>query len=132
MSQTQETARYDHSWQKLAEVYGEAGQHTIKSLQDIAPNLARYIVEFAFGDLYARSGLDRKSRIAMIVALTALGHTQPQLKVHLHGALNVGCTREEVIEVIMQMAVYAGFLATLNGISAVKEVFADRDAQGLV
>lgn len=62
-------------------------------------------------------------------ALTALGHAQPQLKVHLHGALNVGCTREELVEVIIQMAVYAGFPAALNGMATAKEVFRERDAR---
>ncbi|HEY9644218.1 MAG TPA: carboxymuconolactone decarboxylase family protein [Coleofasciculaceae cyanobacterium] len=132
MTQIQETARYDRGWQKLAEVDGEAGQRVIESLQDIAPDLARYIIEFAFGDIYTRPGLDLKSReIATVAALTALGNAHPQLKVHLHGALNVGCSREEVIEIIMQMAVYAGFPAALNGVFAAKEVFAERDAQGL-
>jgi 4-carboxymuconolactone decarboxylase len=76
--------------------------------------------------------LDLKSReIATIAALTALGNAQPQLKVHIHGALNVGCTREEVIEVIIQMAVYAGFPAALNGMFTAKEVFKERDETGL-
>lgn len=128
-----ETARYDRGWQKLAEVDGEAGARVIESLKDIAPDLAQYIIEFVFGDVYARPGLDLKSReIATVAALTAMGNAQPQLKVHLHGALNVGCTRKEVIEIIMQMAVYAGFPAALNGVFAAKEVFAERDAQGLV
>ena len=47
---------------------------------------------------------------------------------HLHGALNVGCTRDEIVEVLMQMAVYAGFPAALNGLFAAKEVFAERAA----
>jgi 4-carboxymuconolactone decarboxylase len=47
--------------------------------------------------------------------MTALGNAAPQLKVHIHGALNAGCRRDEVFEVIMQMAVYAGFPAALNG-----------------
>jgi 4-carboxymuconolactone decarboxylase len=90
--------------------------------------LGRYIIEFAFGDIYARPGLDLKLReIATVAALTALGNAQPQLKVHIHGALNVGCTREEVVEVILQMAVYAGFPAALNGVTAAKEVFQERD-----
>ncbi|HEY7164021.1 MAG TPA: carboxymuconolactone decarboxylase family protein, partial [Candidatus Binatia bacterium] len=59
--------------------------------------------------------------------LTAMGNAAPQLKAHIDGALNVGCTREEVIEVIMQMAVYAGFPAALNGLFAAKEVFAERE-----
>lgn len=130
MAQIQETTRYDRGWQKLAEVDGEAGQRVIESLKEIAPDLSRYIIEFAFGDIYNRPGLDLKSReIATVAALTALGNAQAQLKVHLHGALNVGCSRGEVIEIIMQMAVYAGFPAALNGVSAAKEVFAERDAQ---
>ena len=126
------TDRYQRGWQKLAEVDGQAGEHVIASLKDIAPDLARYIIEFPFGDIYSRPGLDLKSReIATVAALTAMGNAQPQLKVHIHGALNVGCTREEVVEVIMQMAVYAGFPAALNGIFAAKDVFADRDASAM-
>jgi 4-carboxymuconolactone decarboxylase len=124
--QTQD--RYQRGWEKLKEVDGEAGERVIDSLKDIAPDFARYLIEFPFGDIYSRPGLDLKSReIAVVAALTALGNATPQLKVHIHGALNVGCTREEVVEVIMQMAVYAGFPAALNGLFAAKEVFQERD-----
>ncbi len=120
--------RYAQGWEKLKEIHGEQGERAIESLKDIAPDLGRYVIEFAFGDIYSRPGLDPKSRqIATIAALTALGNAQPQLKVHIHAALNVGCTREEVVEVIMQIAVYAGFPAALNGIFAAKEVFQARD-----
>ena len=126
------TDRYQQGWRKLAEVDGHAGEQVIESLKDIAPDLARYIIEFPFGDIYSRPGLDLKSReIATISALTAMGNAQPQLKVHIHGALNVGCTQEEVVEVIMQMAVYAGFPAALNGIFVAKEVFAERTAEAI-
>ena len=104
--------RYQRGWEKLKEVDGEAGERVIESLKDIAPDFARYVIEFPFGDIYSRPGLDLKSReIAVVAALTALGNAAPQLKVHIHGALNVGCTRQEVVEVIVQMAVYAGFPA---------------------
>jgi len=87
-------------------------------------------VEFAFGDIYSRLGLDLKSRqIATMAALTALG-ALPQLKVHIHFALESGCSREEIVEIIMQMAVYAGFPAALNGFAAAKEVFAERAQRG--
>lgn len=123
--------RYRQGWEKLKEVDGEAGERVIESLRDIAPDFARYLIEFPFGDIYSRPGLDLKSReIAVVAALTALGNAAPQLKVHIHGALNVGCTREEVVEVIMQMAVYAGFPAALNGLFAAKEVFKQRDESG--
>lgn len=126
-----EQDRYARGWEKLKEIDGEAGKRVIESLKDIAPDLGRYIIEFPFGDIYSRPGLDLKSReIATVAALTALSNAQPQLKVHIDGALNVGCTREEIIEVIIQMAVYAGFPAALNGISAAKEVFQARDEQG--
>lgn len=123
--------RYQRGWEKLKEVDGEAGERVIDSLKDIAPDFARYVIEFPFGDIYSRAGLDLKSReIAVVAALTALGNASPQLKVHIHGALNVGCTRQEVVEVIMQMAVYAGFPAALNGLFAAKEVFQERDDSG--
>jgi 4-carboxymuconolactone decarboxylase len=122
--------RYERGWKKLQEVDKEAGKRVIESLKEIAPDLGRYIIEFPFGDVYSRPGLDLKSReIATVAALTALGNAQPQLKVHIHGALNVGCTREEVVEVIIQMAVYAGFPAALNGMFAAKEVFKERDVE---
>ncbi len=122
-------SRFDKGLELLNEIDGEAGQNVIDSLQDICPDLAKYTIEFPFGDIYARSGLDLKSReIATVAALTALGNCTPQLKVHLNAALNVGCSEEEVKEVILQMAVYAGFPAALNGMFAFKEVLAARPA----
>lgn len=127
----QQSERFQRGWQRLREVDGEAGERVVAALADIAPDFVTYLVEFPFGDIYSRPGLDLKSReIAVVAALTALGNAAPQLKVHVNGALNVGCTRQEVIEVVMQMAVYAGFPAALNGLFAAKEVFAERDAAG--
>ena len=123
--------RFQRGWEKLKEIDGEAGERVVSSLKDIAPDFARLLIEFPFGDIYSRPGLDLKSReIAVVAALTALGNAAPQLRVHIHGALNVGCTEQEVVEVIMQMAVYAGFPAALNGLFAAKEVFAERRATG--
>ena len=123
--------RYARGLARLAEIDGEAGERVIEGLRDVAPDLGRYVIEYPFGDIYGRPGLDLKSReIATVAALTALGHAQPQLAVHVHGALNVGCTRTEVVEVIIQMSVYAGFPAALNGMATARQVFADRDRQG--
>ena len=122
------TERYNRGWRKLKEIDGEAGERVIDSLKDIAPDFARYLIEFPFGDIYSRPGLDLKSReIATVAALTALGNAAPQLKVHIQAALNVGCSRQEVVEIIMQMAVYAGFPAALNGLFAAQEVFQELD-----
>ena len=120
--------RYERGLEKLKEIDGEIGERVVASLADIAPDFARYLIEFPFGDIYSRPGLDLKSReIAVVAALTAMGNAAPQLKVHIQGALNVGVSREEVIETIMQMAVYAGFPAALNGLFAAREVFASLD-----
>lgn len=123
-----ESSRFARGWAKLREIDGLAGERVVAALADIAPDFAKYLIEFPFGDLYSRPQLDLKAReIGVVAALTALGNAAPQLKVHIHGALNVGCSRDEVVEIIMQMAVYAGFPAALNGLFAAKEVFAERD-----
>lgn len=115
----------------LAEIDGAAGDKVIAALGDIAPDFATYILEFPFGDIYCRPGLDVRAReIATIAALAAMGNATPQLKVHIEAGLNVGLSREEIIEILMQMAVYAGFPAALNGLFAAKEVFAEREVSG--
>ncbi|WP_323080396.1 carboxymuconolactone decarboxylase family protein [Klebsiella quasipneumoniae] len=117
--------RYTTGQEMLQRVDGHGGEAVVDSLRDIAPDFARYLIEFPFGDIYARPGLDLRSReIATIAALTALGNAEPQLKVHIAAGLNVGLTQEEITEVIMQMAVYAGFPAALNGLFAAKAAFA--------
>lgn len=117
--------RYLRGWEKLREIDGQAGENVIESLRDIAPDFARLLIEFPFGDIYSRPGLDLKTReLAVVAALTAMGNASPQLKVHIQGARNVGCSELEIVEIIMQMAVYAGFPAALNGLFAAKEVFA--------
>lgn len=120
-------SRLERGRRALAEIDGEAGERVIDALADIAPDFATYVLEFCFGDIYSRPGLDLRAReIATIAALTALGNATPQLKVHIEAGLNVGLTREEITEVMIHMAVYAGFPAALNGLFACKEVFAKR------
>lgn len=117
--------RYERGLAKLQQIDGEGGVKVVENLAGIAPDFARLLIEFPFGDIYSRPGLDLRSReIAVVAALTAMGNAAPQLKVHIQGALNVGVTRTEVVETIMQMAVYAGFPAALNGLTAAREVFA--------
>ncbi len=128
----QSDTRYARGLARLSEVDGEAGEAVIRSLGDIAPDLARYIIEYPFGDIYSRPGLDLRARqIATIAMLAALGTATPQLKVHISAGLNVGLSREEIIEILMQVSVYAGFPAAINGVMAAREVFdaapADRE-----
>ena len=111
-------------------MYGEQTKTFLASLEGVAPDLGIYVMEFAFGDIHCRPGLSLQAReLATIAALTALGTAAPQLRAHIHGALNVGCTEQEVVEVIMQMAVYAGLPAAINGIQAAREVFVERSSR---
>jgi len=124
---TTENNRYALGESTLAAITGGTGTAVVDSLKDIAPDLAEWIISFSYGDVMARPGLDKRSRqFATIAALTAMGTATPQLKVHVHGALNVGCQASEIVEVILQMAVYAGFPAAINGLNVVREVFQER------
>ncbi|MBO6637184.1 MAG: carboxymuconolactone decarboxylase family protein [Roseitalea sp.] len=95
----------------------------------IVPGMAESVVDFAYGQHYARDGLDLKTRyLATIAALTALGgQTKPQLKVNIGGALKAGASEREIGEVIWQMALYGGFPAAINGLNAALEVFAGEE-----
>ncbi|MDF3833249.1 carboxymuconolactone decarboxylase family protein [Cupriavidus basilensis] len=120
--------RYEQGWEGLKDIDGNAGERVISALQDISPDLGRYIIEFAFGDVYSRSSMDLPSReLVTVAALTALGTAFAQLKVHMHGFLNVGGTKDQLIEIITHTAVYAGFPAAINGALAAKEVMAERE-----
>ena len=122
-----EETRLERGQRALETIDGQAGQNVIDALADIAPDFATYLFEFPFGDIYSRPGLTLRDReVATIAALAAMGTAQPQLKVHIEAGLNVGISQEEITEILMQMAVYAGFPAALNGLFAAKEVFAAR------
>lgn len=125
---TPNETRLERGKRALRAIDGSAGENVIKSLENIAPDFATYLLEFPFGDIYSRPGLSLRDReIATVAALTAMGNAAPQLQVHIGAALNVGVTREEIVEIIMQMAVYAGFPAALNGLTAVKSVFGNHE-----
>jgi 4-carboxymuconolactone decarboxylase len=121
--------RYQRGLEALRAVDGPAGEHVVHALDDIAPDLGRYLVEYVFGDVYTRAGLDLPTReLASVAMCTALGTAGPQLRVHLRAFLRVGGTREEVVELMTQMAGYAGFPAALNGLAAAREIFAETGA----
>ncbi len=116
--------RYQRGLAQLEAVSGLHGTKVIQSLEDIAPDLGRYIVEFAYGDIFARPGLDKRTReLATVAALSAMGTAAPQLKVHMQAALRVGASRQEIIETVIQMIPYAGFPAALNAVAIAREIF---------
>ncbi len=126
-----EDQRYARGLEKFREVDGKGGEKAVRDLEALVPEIGRYLVEYPFGDIYSRPGLDLRTReLTAIAALTTMGNCDPQLRVHIHAALNVGATRQEVIEVILQMTVYTGFPRALNALYIVKDLFNKRDSKG--
>lgn len=124
---SREIDRHERGVAALESITGGTGGAVVEGLRDIAPDLAEWIISFSYGDVMSRPGLDLRSRqFATVAALTAMGTAVPQLKVHLHGALNVGCKPSELVEVILQMTVYSGFPSAINALNIAREVFKER------
>jgi len=119
METAPDETRYERGLAKLAEVDGAAGADIVAPLGD----LGRYVVEFAFGDIYSRDGLSLRDReLATVAVLTAMGGREPQMRVHLRAGLNVGLTAQELEEVIIQTVPYAGFPTAINALNLLREV----------
>lgn len=119
--------RFELGSEKLKEIDGIGGENVIQSLQDIAPDVGKYIIEFAFGDVYTRSELNMQEReMITITSLLTTGGCEPQLEVHINGSLNVGLSPEKIIETFIQCIPYTGFPKVLNAIYTAKKIFAER------
>lgn len=122
-----ENTRFTQGMEQLKAIDGKGGENVIKSLEDIAPDLGKFIVEFAFGDIYTREGLTTEEReMITLSSLLTAGGCEPQLEVHINGALNVEISPEKVIETFLQCIPYTGFPKVLNAVFAAKKVFAER------
>jgi len=109
---------------ELEAILGKIGDQVVQAVAKTSPDLARLLVEYPFGEIYSRPGLDPKTReIVALASLAALATARPQLKMHIHGALLVGCTREEIKEIFLMTTVFAGFPAALNAMDAAREAF---------
>ena len=123
-----ENTRFTQGMEQLKAIDGKGGENVIKSLEDIAPDLGKFIVEFAFGDIYTREGLTTEEReMITLSSLLTAGGCEPQLEVHINGALNVGISPEKVIETFLQCIPYTGFPKVLNAVFAAKKVFAEKE-----
>lgn len=119
-----DNTRYEIGLKKLSEVDGKGGDAVIDSLKNIAPDLGKFIIEFAFGDIYSRVGLSLQEReLITLSSLLTAGGCEPQLKVHINGALNTGLPPEKIIEAFIQCVPYTGFPKVLNAVFTAKEVF---------
>ena len=102
------------------------GEFTTSRVAELAPDFARMAIEFPLGDIYARDGLDLRSReIVAISSLAMLGSAGPQLQLHVRAATQLGISKGEIIEILMQTAIYAGFPTALNALSACHDLLID-------
>jgi 4-carboxymuconolactone decarboxylase len=119
--------RFEKGWETVNQINAEGAKRQWETLGAVAPDFARWIVESAYCDVLGRAQLSLRDReIATLAALATLGNAPSQLKAHVEGALNVGLSRQEIVEVLMQMAVYAGVPAAINALQIAGEVFAER------
>lgn len=123
--------RYTRGWNKLQQIDGEAGERVVYGLKDISPDLGRFIIEYSFGDVYSLPLLDNKSKEVAAVASLIAQRAIPEMKVHFNGALNSGCTVNEVKELVLHMSAYVGFPKTICAMNTLKEVLAERKAEGI-
>lgn len=126
LSMQSEETRDDRGLATMRKIFGPGIASALESLEPASPDLARCLVEFPFADVDTRPGLDLKTReMLTVAALTVLGYPQTELKDHIRGALNVGCTPDQIFEIILQIAVYAGFPAALEAVRTAAAVFGD-------
>lgn len=108
---------------RLKEILGEKSENIIKMFEAISPDFANYVVEFAYGDLYTRKNFSDKYReLAAVACLIGQGNTGLPLKAHLNGMLNVGWSKEEIIELLIFLVGYAGFPPCVEAINIFKQV----------
>lgn len=107
----------------------DAGIAIIKNLEDIAPDLGNYIVEFAFGQIYARAGLSLEEReLLTLASLLTAGGCEAQLQVHIRAALHVGVEENKIIEAFLHCIPYTGFPKVLNAVTETRQVFSEAAA----
>lgn len=108
-------------WDWIDRIHGETGRGVLRNLSLTSPEMVDYIVGFGYGQVYENTTLDvRRKQLAIVAALCALGHAPSQLKVHMRATINIGCTPEEIHELILQLSVYCGFPAAMNAMMQLK------------
>lgn len=116
--------RFETGMENLRKIDGKGGEAVIQSLEPISPDLGKYIIEFAFGDIYDRAELSLQEReMITLASLLTAGGCEPQLEVHIAGALNVGISFEKIIETFLQCIPYTGFPRVLNAVFTAKKIF---------
>lgn len=132
-----DTDRYQRGFNTLLQ-YTLTGNSEISThlkiqddLKDIAPDVAKYIIEFGYGDIYSRPGLTKKQRALVTISSLVTQGTERELELHINTGLTAGLTKTEIVETIIHLITYTGFPRVLNALYVAKKVFAERDDQVL-
>ncbi|QDP99085.1 carboxymuconolactone decarboxylase family protein [Lysinibacillus fusiformis] len=96
------------------------------ALADIAPDLRKMIIEFAYGDVYSRPGLDAKSRALVVITTVVTQGAAPQTKTHITRGLHAGLTPTEIVEALLQLVPYIGFPRVQNALTVAQQVFQEK------
>lgn len=117
---------YRKGLEQIAAIDPGNGQAFVDELREVSPDFAEYFVGFAFGKIHSRQVLEPKLKeLVAIASLISLGEGKSHLRLRIQGACRAGCSKEEIIEVIIQSVVYVGFTKALVALHLVKEVCAE-------
>lgn len=123
--------RYRRGEALLREVDGDTvADNLLRAYEGVAPDFTRYLIEFAFGEIYARDGDMKQRELVAIATLATMGGCDAQLETHVHGAFNVGLSEDEIVEAVMTLIPYVGFPKALNAMAVVKKVVDKRRPTG--
>lgn len=100
-----------------------------EDLKDIAPDVAKYIIEFGYGEIYSRPGLTNQQRALITISSLVSQGTERELELHINTGLTAGLTSTEIVEGIVHLIPYTGFPRVLNALYVVKKVFAQRQVE---
>jgi 4-carboxymuconolactone decarboxylase len=110
---------------------GSAATHLkiAEDLNDIAPDVGKYIVDFGYGEIYSRPGLTNQQRALITIASLATQGTERELELHVNTGLTAGLTGTEIVESVIHLIPYTGFPRVLNALYVVKKVFKERQVE---
>lgn len=118
---------YEKGKQIFDSYASDAKRHRTRELEDIAPDISKYVIEFVFGEIYAREGLSDQEKVMVTMStLVAQGGCEQELYAHINNALNIGMDRKKIIDVFIQMIPYIGFPRVVNAVMLAKQVFDER------
>ena len=116
--------RYETGLKIRREVLGaEYVDRSISMADDFNRPLQELVTEYCWGEIWSRPGLSRKMRSLINLAMLTALNRPHEVKLHLKGALNNGCRKEEIMEVLLQTAIYCGVPAAVDSFRLAREVF---------